>query len=161
MSPHISRQATADMRQLLALLRRLPRVRPPAGAPPLASAGTASRLRFDGVSFGYDGSPHTSRHLPASPHTSTPPHTSPHLPHLPTSPRRYDGSRRDLEDVSFEAAPGTRTAVAGRRGCIPLAKDKAAPALPAGTRTAIVGPSGSGKSSLLKLALRRLHGPAF
>ncbi|EOD26186.1 putative ABC transporter [Emiliania huxleyi CCMP1516] len=46
------RQATADMRQLLALLRRLPRVRPPAGAPPLASAGTASRLRFDGVSFG-------------------------------------------------------------------------------------------------------------
>lgn len=83
------RQSLTDMRQLLLLLRRTPKVSSRPSAPPLVvSEGV---LRFEGVSFGYSGN-------------------------------------MSLRNVTFE--------------------------VPANKKTAIVGASGSGKSTVLKLISR-------
>jgi len=88
------RTSLAEMRQLLQLLRRSPKVTSPAAAPPLLV--TAGVLRFNNVSFGYSSDKGDSKQL--------------------------------LRDVSFE--------------------------VPARKKTAIVGSSGSGKSTVLKLIMR-------
>jgi len=89
------RQSLTDMRQLLQLLRRQPKVRSHPGAADLVV--TEGTVRFEGVSFGYGG-------------------------------REANSSGMSLRNVSFT--------------------------LPARKKTAIVGASGSGKSTVLKLISR-------
>ncbi len=95
------RQSLTDMRQLLQLLRRTPKVSSRLGAPPLlVSEGT---LRFEGVSFGYSSKDGAAGAAAA-------------------------GAGMSLRNVTFE--------------------------VPANKKTAIVGASGSGKSTVLKLISR-------